>query len=85
MGLLDVSWTGDASPWDLNEDGWIDLYVLNMQGDDQYYENVEGKTFVRKSRELFPQDVVGRDGQSRSSTTTRTETSTSTSRTCTRT
>ena len=52
--LQDESWTGDASPVDFNQDGWIDLYVLNMQGDDQYYVNVEGKYFEKKSREVFP-------------------------------
>ena len=52
--LQDESWTGDASPVDFNQDGWIDLYVLNMQGDDQYYVNVEGEYFEKKSREVFP-------------------------------
>jgi len=52
--LQDESWTGDASPVDFNQDGWIDLYVLNMQGDDQYYVNVGGKYFEKKSREVFP-------------------------------
>jgi hypothetical protein len=54
MGLVDTSWSGDASIVDVNEDGWPDLYVLNMEGDDQYYENVGGKRFVKKSREVFP-------------------------------
>ena len=27
---------------DGNDDGWPDLYLLNMQGDDQYYENQGG-------------------------------------------
>src|SRR5262245_28430702 len=49
-GLLDTSWSGDASAIDGNDDGWLDLYVLNMEGDDQYYENVGGKRFVKKSR-----------------------------------
>ena len=52
--LQDESWTGDASPVDFNQDGWIDLYVLNMQGDDQYYVNVKGEYFEKKSREVFP-------------------------------
>jgi hypothetical protein len=62
MGLVDVSWTGDASPIDVNDDGWIDLYLVNMQGDDQYYENVGGKRFVRKSREVFPRTSWGSMG-----------------------
>ena len=35
-GLRDVSWSGDASPIDGNNDGWPDLYVLNMQGNNEY-------------------------------------------------
>ena len=55
---------GRATPSavDVNDDGWPDLYVLNMQGDDQYYENVGGKSFVRKSREVFPRTSWGAMG-----------------------
>ncbi|HXV61884.1 MAG TPA: CRTAC1 family protein [Vicinamibacteria bacterium] len=59
VALSDDTWAGDASPMDLNEDGWPDLYVLNMQGHDEYYENVEGKRFERRSRELFPKTPWG--------------------------
>ena len=62
MGLVDVGWSGDASPIDANSDGWPDLYVLNMQGHDHYYENVEGRKFVRKSRQLFPATPWGSMG-----------------------
>jgi cytochrome oxidase Cu insertion factor (SCO1/SenC/PrrC family) len=62
VGLIDKSWSGDASPIDFNRDGWPDLYVLSMQGHDQYYENVEGKKFVRKSREHFPATSWGAMG-----------------------
>ena len=62
VGLVDDAWTGDASPMDLNEDGFPDLYVLNMQGDDEYYENVGGKRFERKSREIFPRTPWGTMG-----------------------
>lgn len=61
-GLMDVSWSGDASVVDGNDDGWLDLYVVNMQGDDQYYENVGGKAFVRKSRQVFPRTSWGSMG-----------------------
>ena len=44
-GLMDRSWTGDATPMDVNADGWVDLYVYNMQGEDHCYLNVEGKEF----------------------------------------
>ena len=62
VGLIDKSWTGDASPIDFNRDGWPDLYVLSMQGHDQYYENVAGRKFVRKSREHFPATPWGAMG-----------------------
>jgi len=62
VGLLNTSWSGDASPIDVNEDGWLDLYVLNMQGNDQYYENVGGTRFVRKTPEVFPRTSWGSMG-----------------------
>jgi hypothetical protein len=60
--LMDASWSGDATILDANDDGWLDLYVLNMQGDDQYYENAAGKQFVRKSRQVFAQTSWGSMG-----------------------
>ena len=62
MGIVDEGWSGDANPIDVNRDGWPDLYVLNMQGNDEYYENVEGRKFVKKSRELFPKTPWGSMG-----------------------
>ena len=61
-GLVDLSWSGDASAVDVNDDGWLDLYVLNMLGDNQYYENEGGKRFVRKSRQVFPRTSWGAMG-----------------------
>jgi len=61
-GLVDTGWAGDASAIDGNNDGWPDLYVLSMQGLDEYYENVNGKRFVRKSREVFPRTPWGAMG-----------------------
>ncbi len=62
MGIQDQTWSGDASVLDANDDGWPDLYVVNMQGDDEYYENVGGKRFARKSRALFPRTPWGSMG-----------------------
>ncbi len=61
-GLVDTGWSGDASPTDLNGDGYPDLYVLSMQGDDRYWENVEGKRFVEKTKEYFSQTPWGSMG-----------------------
>jgi len=60
--LVDVGWSGDAAFADLNEDGFPDLYVPNMQGDDHYYENVEGLYFEEKRAELFPESPWGTMG-----------------------
>jgi hypothetical protein len=62
VGLVDTSWTGAASPIDGNGDGWPDLYVTNMQGHDEYYENDQGKVFIRKSRDVFPKTPWGSMG-----------------------
>ncbi len=62
VGLQDVRWSGDAGVLDVNEDGWLDLYVLNMQGDDEYYENVGGERFVARGREVFPRTSWGAMG-----------------------
>lgn len=60
--LVDTGWTGDACPLDANEDGWPDLYVLNMQGSDEYYENVAGQYFTRKTPQVFPKTPWGSMG-----------------------
>ena len=59
VGLLHSKWSGDATPLDANDDGWVDLYVVSMQGNDEYYENVEGKRFERRSQKLFPRASWG--------------------------
>ncbi|MCA9177622.1 MAG: VCBS repeat-containing protein, partial [Planctomycetales bacterium] len=61
-GLLESGWSGAATPLDVNRDGYPDLYVLNMQGSDAYYENVRGEKFVARSRELFPATPWGAMG-----------------------
>jgi len=60
-GLIDGSWSGDASPVDLDGDGWIDLYVLNMQGDDHLWINREGR-FTEARAKHFPKSPWGAMG-----------------------
>jgi enediyne biosynthesis protein E4 len=62
MGLVDGGWSGDATLTDWNQDGYPDLYVLNMQGDDHYWENQGGKKFVDRTAEVFPKTPWGAMG-----------------------
>ena len=62
MGLGEAGWSGDASVADLNGDGFLDLYALNMQGANHYFENQGGKTFVDKTAQLFPRTSWGAMG-----------------------
>lgn len=62
MNLRDGSWSGDASFCDLNGDKYPDLYVLNMQGDNHFFENQEGKRFADKTGAYFPKTPWGAMG-----------------------
>jgi hypothetical protein len=62
VGLVHDGWSGDATPFDANDDGWIDLYILNMQGNDEYYENIAGRKFERRSQAVFPASPWGAMG-----------------------
>jgi enediyne biosynthesis protein E4 len=61
-GVTGRIWSGDASFADLNNDRYPDLYVVNMQGDDRFYENVKGQTFVEKTVQYFPKTPWGTMG-----------------------
>ena len=61
-GLDDGTWSGDATAIDLDRDGFLDLYLLNMQGDDRFYRNVEGKRFEDASADYFPNTPWGTMG-----------------------
>jgi enediyne biosynthesis protein E4 len=59
MNLVDTSWSGDATACDVNGDGWPDLYVTNMQGDDHFYLNLGGRRFEDRTAEYFPKTPWG--------------------------
>ncbi len=61
-GLKDAGWSGDATACDINEDGWPDLYVLNMQGDDHLFVNREGKHWEDQTSRYFPKTPWGAMG-----------------------
>ncbi|MDG1892303.1 MAG: CRTAC1 family protein [Verrucomicrobiota bacterium] len=61
-GLRDASWSGDCAFADINEDGFLDLYIVNMQGDDHFYENQGGVSFVDKTSTYFPKTSWGAMG-----------------------
>jgi enediyne biosynthesis protein E4 len=61
-GLGDAGWSGDASAADLNGDGFPDLFALNMQGSNHYFENQGGKRFVDRTPQLFPRTSWGAMG-----------------------
>lgn len=61
-GLVDTGWSGDATPLDANGDGWTDLYVLSMQGNDELWLNQEGVRFERRSTQLLPAYAWGSMG-----------------------
>ena len=46
----------------VNEHGWPDLYVLNMEGDNHFFENQHGKGFVDKTTTYFPKTPWGAMG-----------------------
>ena len=62
VALRPESWSGDASFTDFNGDGWPDLFILNMQGHDHYFENEGGKKFVDKTDKYFPKTPFGTMG-----------------------
>jgi len=61
-GLGPTGWNGDAGVGDLNGDGYPDIYALNMQGGDRYFENVKGRTFVDATATRFPRTPWGSMG-----------------------
>jgi hypothetical protein len=61
-GLGDAGWSGDASVADLNDDGFPDLYTLNMQGSNHYFQNQGGKAFVDRTPQVFPRTPWGAMG-----------------------
>ena len=62
VGLLDNSWSGDAAVLDANDDGFPDLFILNMQGADHLWINEQGKRFRDQTAAYFPRTPWGAMG-----------------------
>lgn len=59
---MDLSWSGDVRAIDVNDDGYLDLYVLDMQGEDHLWLNEEGRHFRDASATYFPRTPWGSMG-----------------------
>jgi len=62
VGLVDRSWSGDATVIDVNDDGFPDLYILDMQGENHLWLNEGGKRFRDVTRTYFPKTPWGAMG-----------------------
>ncbi len=62
LGFRDESWSGDALITDVDLDGYPDVYLLNMQGDDHFWRNDSGKKLVEESATYFPRTSWGSMG-----------------------
>jgi hypothetical protein len=62
VGLVDRSWSGDATALDVNDDGFPDLYVLDMQGGSHIWLNEGGKHFRDATADYFPKTPWGAMG-----------------------
>jgi hypothetical protein len=62
VGLVDRSWSGDATALDVNQDRFPDLYILDMQGGDHLWLNEGGKHFRDATAHYFPKTPWGSMG-----------------------
>ncbi|MFM8880311.1 MAG: CRTAC1 family protein [Verrucomicrobiota bacterium] len=61
-GLVHRAWSGDATFCDLDADGFPELYVLSMSGEDRYYANRQGSRFEDRTAAFFPKTPWGSMG-----------------------
>jgi len=59
VGLEDTSWGGDVAAGDLDGDGFLDLVVANMYGEDMLLMNRGGARFVNETHARSPQTSYG--------------------------
>jgi hypothetical protein len=61
-GLVDKSWSGDATIIDIDDDGRPDVYLTDMQGENHLWRNDGGKRFVDETYKYFPRTPFGAMG-----------------------
>lgn len=61
-GLGYVGHSSGAVFFDADNDGFADLYLVNMQGDDRLWENRNGREFVERTAVYFPKTPWGAMG-----------------------
>ena len=61
-GLVDLSWSGDGTPIDANGDGFLDVFLLNMQGEGHLWINDRGQRFRDSTLAYFPRTPFGAMG-----------------------
>ena len=59
VGIKADGWSGDAMPLDANENGWPDLYVLNMQGARPILRKRPRPALYRQEPSDLPAHAVG--------------------------
>jgi hypothetical protein len=62
VGLEDTGWGGDVAADDLDGDGFVDLYVANMYGEDLLLMNQQGKRFRNETQQRTPATPYGAMG-----------------------
>lgn len=61
-GLKHTAWSGEATAFDYDGDGHIDLYVASMQGHDELWRNLGNGKFELTGRRVFPATPWGAMG-----------------------